>query len=82
MFSETQRYKREEAGTELAMEYSVPEEVKTHTTWIRLNKALAWYEHASKRNQHGYKALKTIQIVLAASIPYLSAWAFFGKQRR
>jgi len=54
------------------MEYSVPEEVKTHPTWVRLNNELAWYERASKCNQHGYKTFKTTQIFLAASIPIVA----------
>ena len=66
----------------LTEEHSISNEFENHPTWVRLHDELSWYERASKRNQLGYKATKTTQIILAASIPIVAlagaAWSAWG----
>jgi hypothetical protein len=58
------------------------EQFAKHPTWLRLNEELDWYNRSSRRNQRGYKAVKTSQIILAASIPVVSlagaTWSAWG----
>lgn len=58
------------------------EQFAKHPTWVRLNEELVWYDRASRRNQRGYKATRTAQIILAASIPVVSlagaSWSAWG----
>jgi hypothetical protein len=48
---------------------SIPEEVRQHPAWIRLNDQLEWYDNKSGENQKRYKQIKVAQLVLAGSIP-------------
>ena len=50
-------------------EIPIPEEVKKHPAWHRLENQRKWYAEKSAFNQKWYKRLKLIQIVLAAAIP-------------
>ena len=50
-------------------ETPIPDEVKNHPAWNRLESQRKWYAEKSAFNQKWYKALKLIQIVLAAAIP-------------
>ena len=51
---------------------SIPDEVKNHPAWHRLENQRKWYAENSAFNQKRYKLLKLIQIVLAASIPIIA----------
>ena len=53
-------------------ELLVPEEVRQHAAWARLNDQLGWYDHKSAVNQQRYKQIQAAQIILATSIPVLS----------
>lgn len=53
-------------------EYLVPEELRQHPAWIRLNDQLSWYDRKSGDNQRWYKSIKTTQLVLAGAIPVVS----------
>jgi hypothetical protein len=50
-------------------EYFVPEELRQHPAWMRLNDQLSWYDRKSADNQRRYKQIKVAQLVLAGSIP-------------
>jgi hypothetical protein len=50
-------------------EHFVPEEVRQHPAWVRLNDQLSWYDRKSDDNQRRYKQIKVAQLVLAGSIP-------------
>jgi hypothetical protein len=50
----------------------VPEKVKDHVAWYRLNDQIEWYDRKSGSNQFWYKWIKLTQVVLAASIPVFS----------
>ena len=50
---------------------SIPEEVRQHPAWLRLNDQLDWYDRKSGENQKRYKQIKVAQLVLAGSIPTL-----------
>lgn len=60
-------------------ESSVPEEVRGHPAWFRLNDQVEWYDRKSGSKQRWYKTIKTTQLVLAGSIPVFSligiSWA-------
>src|SRR3712207_2536375 len=47
----------------------VPEELRQHPAWLRLNHQLDWYDRKSGENQRRYKQIKVAQLVLAGSIP-------------
>lgn len=47
----------------------VPELIKRHPAWIRLEDQLEWYDSKSVYCQRWYKGLKLLQVVLGASIP-------------
>lgn len=49
--------------------YSVPDIVKNHPAWVRLEDQIAWYDGKSVGSQLLYKRLKFLQIALAVSIP-------------
>src|SRR5829696_1059939 len=53
-------------------EFLVPEQVRQHPAWARLNDQLEWYDHKSAVNQQRYKQIQAAQIILATSIPVLS----------
>lgn len=53
-------------------EISIPDEVKAHPAWQRLENQREWYAKKSALNQKWYKGLKLVQIVLAASIPIIA----------
>lgn len=53
-------------------EISIPEEVRDHPSWYRLENQREWYSKKSAVNQKWYKSLKLIQIVLAAAIPIIA----------
>ena len=50
-------------------EISIPEQVKNHPAWHRLEDQEEWYDKKSIVNQKWYKGLKLAQIFLAAAIP-------------
>jgi len=51
---------------------SIPDEVRSHPAWHRLEDQANWYSKKSAINQKWYKSLKLVQIVLAASIPIIA----------
>ena len=53
-------------------EISIPDEVKNHPAWIRLEDQRKWYAKKSALNQKNYKRIKLFQIILAASIPIIA----------
>jgi hypothetical protein len=53
-------------------ELLVPDEVKQHPAWVRLNDQLGWYDNKSGVNQKRYKQIQAAQIILATSIPVFS----------
>jgi hypothetical protein len=53
-------------------EAPVPDEVKNHHAWARLEDQLAWYDGKSRANQGWYKRLKVLQVILAVGIPIAS----------
>ena len=53
-------------------EISIPDEVKNHPAWIRLEDQRKWYARKSALNQKNYKRIKLFQIILAASIPIIA----------
>ena len=50
-------------------EYFIPEELRQHPAWMRLNDQLSWYDRKSADNQRRYKQIKVAQLVLAGAIP-------------
>ncbi len=42
-------------------------------TWDRLEDQIGWYDGKSRRSQRIYKSIKVIEIIAAATIPFLSA---------
>jgi hypothetical protein len=50
----------------------VPDAVKRHPAWVRLEDQLAWYDGKSRANQAWYKRLKVLQVILAVGIPIAS----------
>ena len=50
-------------------QYFVPEGLRQHPAWMRLNDQLSWYDRKSADNQRRYKQIKVAQLVLAGSIP-------------
>ena len=53
-------------------EISIPEEVRGHPAWHRLENQRKWYAEKSALNQKWYKSLKLAQLILAASIPIIA----------
>jgi len=53
-------------------EISIPDEVRNHPAWLRLEDQRKWYSKKSALNQKWYKGLKLAQIVLAACIPIIA----------
>ena len=51
---------------------SIPEEIRSHPAWHRLEDQGKWYSKNSVHNQKRYKRLKSVQIVLAAAIPIIA----------
>ncbi len=50
----------------------IPEEVRQHPAWFRLNDQLEWYDRKSGSKQRWYKTIKTAQLIMAGSIPVFS----------
>lgn len=50
----------------------VPEAIRSHPGWARLEDQINWYDGKSQWNQRWYKRLKILQIGLAVSIPVAS----------
>jgi hypothetical protein len=48
---------------------SIPEEIRYHPAWARLEDQLGWYDRKSGENQRRYKQIKIAQLILAGSIP-------------
>ena len=63
-------FKRQKQSTEI--EINIPDNVKSHPAWLRLENQLNWYDSKSIRCQKMYKWLKFFQILLAVSIPLMS----------
>jgi hypothetical protein len=53
-------------------ELSIPDEIRKHPAWQRLEEQRKWYSKNSANNQKWYKGLKLIQIILAAAIPIIA----------
>jgi Protein of unknown function (DUF4231) len=57
----------------------VPEEVREHPAWFRLNDQLGWYDRKSVTNYKRYTWIKAAQLVLAGSVPIFAlvnrSWA-------
>ena len=63
-------------------EAAVPEDVRAHPAWMRLEDQLAWYDGKSIWNQKWHKRLRLTQVVIASAIPIValtqagwSSWA-------
>jgi hypothetical protein len=58
-----------------AVEVTVADDAAARTVggdspaWARLEDQIAWYDRQSKHNQHWFKGLKVLQILIAAAIP-------------
>jgi len=52
--------------------YEMPSR-ETDPTWDRLEDQLAWYDRKSRKCQRAFTRIKIIEIVAAATIPFLSA---------
>jgi hypothetical protein len=52
-------------------EISIPDDVRSHPAWQRLEDQRKWYSKESGLNQKWNKGLKLVQIVLAAAIPII-----------
>ena len=50
----------------------IPDQVKKHPAWLRMEDQLNWYSEKSALNKKWYNGLKLIQIVLASVIPIIS----------
>lgn len=48
---------------------AIPEEVREHPAWFRLDDQLDWYDSKSVTNHKRYTWIKTAQLALAASVP-------------
>jgi len=61
---------------------TVPDQVKEHPAWHRLNDQLEWYDKKSGDNQFWHKLIKRAQLIFAGSIPVISfldyAWIKFA----
>jgi len=51
---------------------SIPDEVRNHPAWLRLENQREWYAKKSALNQKWYKGIKLVQIIIAASIPIIA----------
>lgn len=60
------------SARENRQEAPVPDGVKNHPAWARLEDQLAWYDDKSQSNQCWYKRLRVLQVVLAVAIPVAS----------
>lgn len=63
-------------------EAAVPDDVKAHPAWMRLEDQLTWYDGKSIWNQKWHKRLRLTQVILASAIPIValiqagwSSWA-------
>jgi hypothetical protein len=67
-------------GYSVTEEIIGPEKVRQHPAWARLNDQLEWYDAKSGEKQKRYKQIKTVQLVLAGSIPVFAlAGATWGR---
>lgn len=57
------------------VELQIPEAVKVHPAWIRLEDQLQWYDNKSGHCQQWYKRIRLAQIGCAVSIPIISHWS-------
>lgn len=57
---------------EKRQEAPVPDAVRNHPAWARLEDQLAWYDGKSRSSQAWYKWLKVLQVILAVAIPIAS----------
>jgi hypothetical protein len=68
--------------TEEPKQPPIPQQIKDHVAWYRLNDQWLWYERKSAENQRWYKWMKKLQIVVAAAIPIVSflqgAWVSYA----
>lgn len=53
----------------MAQAVPIPDAVKSHPAWARLEDQIDWYDSKSKYNQRWYKGLKIVQVLLAVGIP-------------
>ena len=53
-------------------EISIPDEIRNHPAWLRLNNQSKWYSDNSAFNKKWYIMTKLVQILLAGSIPIIS----------
>lgn len=61
-------FKKEKTGPGIP----IPDYIKNHAAWIRLEDQIDWYDTKSSKNQFWHKSLRLTQTVLAVSIPILS----------
>ncbi len=50
----------------------LPEDLKNHPAWLRLEDQVEWYDKKSATNKRWYKILRVTQLILAASIPVIA----------
>lgn len=62
------------ASASSANDLQIPESVKMHPAWIRLEDQLQWYDNKSLHCQQWYKRIRLAQIGCAVSIPIISHW--------
>lgn len=51
---------------------SIPDEVRNHPAWQRLEDQEGWYDKKSVVNQKWYKRYKLVQIIFAGAIPIIA----------
>lgn len=56
----------------------VPEEIRQHPAWRRLQDQLSWYDRRSRQNQRRFRVIRIVQIILATAIPIISLAPFPG----
>lgn len=49
----------------------IPDVIREHPAWVRLEEQLNWYDRKSHQCQREYKRLKIVQILLAVAVPLL-----------
>jgi hypothetical protein len=52
---------------------AVPSPATEDPTWSRLEDQIGWYDRRSRENQRRYKALKLVELMVAAALPVVAA---------
>ena len=58
--------------SDTAKELHIPDRIRQHSAWTRLNSQIEWYDKRSNSCQQRYLNIKIAQLVLAGSIPVFS----------